>query len=89
MKRREKVDSGKVGAALGQVHAAVASGSSAEAACRAAGITTLTYYRWCKAQMNQVQRLEQLEIENARLRRVVSQLCLEKLVLKELAAKSL
>lgn len=77
---------------LRQVRTAVASGESTEDACRAAGIAAATYYRWRReyqgVRLDQALRLKKLEEENARLRRVVSQLCLEKLALKEFAVKS-
>jgi putative transposase len=53
-------------------------------------VTDATYYRWRQEygglKVDQVKRLRELEAENARLRRAVSDLTLEKLVLKEAAA---
>ncbi len=40
----------------------------------------------CGLKVNQVKRMKELEAENARLRRAVSDLTLEKLVLKEAAS---
>src|SRR5512141_510445 len=58
-------------------------------ACREAGITEQTYYRWRKEygglKLEQARRMKQLEKENARLRRLVTDLSLEKQVLKEVA----
>lgn len=49
-----------------------------------------TYYRWCKEygglQVDQAKRLKDLEQENAKLKRLVSELSLEKLVLKDIAS---
>ena len=53
------------------------------------GVTEFTYYRWRKEygglQGDQVKRLKELETENARLRRAVSDLTLDKLILAEAA----
>ena len=52
-------------------------------------MTEVTYYRWRKEygglKTDQVKRLKELEEENARLRKAVSDLTLEKLILKEAA----
>lgn len=54
------------------------------------GITEVTYYRWRQEygglKSDQVKRLKDLEQENARLRKAVSDLTLEKLILKEAAS---
>ena len=51
------------------------------------GISEQTYYRWRKEygglKVCQAKRLKELERENARLRRAVSDLTLDKLILKE------
>lgn len=56
-------------------------------AIRQIGVTEVTYYRWRKEYggMNaeQLKRLKELEKENERLRRAVSDLTLDKLILKE------
>jgi hypothetical protein len=52
-------------------------------------VTEATYYRWRQEygglKTDQVRRLKELETENARLRRAVSDLTVEKLILKEAA----
>jgi transposase-like protein len=57
--------------------------------CRQIGISEQSYYRWRREygglKTDQARRLKDLERENARLRRAVSDLTLEKLVLKEAA----
>jgi putative transposase len=59
-------------------------------ACKEAGISDVSYYRWRKEygglQVDQAKRLKALEQENARLKRVVADLSLEKSMLKELAS---
>ena len=56
---------------------------------RQLGVNKVTYYRWRKEfggmKTNQAKRLKELERENLRLRRAVSDLTLEKLILKEAA----
>ncbi len=57
--------------------------------CRHIGVSEQSYYRWRKdyggLKMDQARRLKDLERENARLKRAVADLTLEKLVLKEAA----
>jgi transposase-like protein len=51
------------------------------------GITEQTYYRWRKEyggmKTVQVRKLKELERENSRLKKVVADLTLDKLILKE------
>jgi cell division protein FtsB len=53
-------------------------------------VTEVSYYRWRREfgglKSDQVKRMKELEAENARLRRAVSDLTLEKLILKEAAS---
>ena len=75
---------------LRQVEVAVVNGKTTPIACREGGITEQTYYRWRKEfgglQVDQARRLKELESENAKLKRLVSELSLEKLVLKDIAS---
>ena len=75
---------------LRQVEVAVANGKSRPGACKEAGIVEQTYYRWRKEygglKVDQARRLKELEQENSRLKRLVSELSLEKLVLKDIAS---
>jgi len=56
---------------------------------KALGIHEVTYYRWRKEyggmSLPQARRLKELERENAHLRQAVSDLTLDKLILKEAA----
>jgi putative transposase len=65
-------------------------GKTTSQACKEAEITEQTYYRWRKEygglQVDQAKRLKELEQENAKLKRLVSELSLEKLVLKDIAS---
>jgi len=75
---------------LRQIEVAVANGKMTPAACRESGITEQTYYRWRKEfgglQVDQARRLKELEQENAKLKRLVAELSLDKLVLKDIAS---
>ena len=77
-------------AKLRQVDVPTSRGRPVAEAVRAIGVTEVTYHRWRSEygglKGGQVRRLKELEAENARLRRAVSDLTLEKLILKEAAA---
>ena len=74
---------------LRQIEVGIANGKPASQACKEAEITIQTYYRWRKEygglKLNQAKRLKALEKENAKLKRVVAELSLEKQVLKDIA----
>lgn len=76
-------------AKLRQVDVLVWQGTAVADAVRQIGVTEVTYYRWRQEygglKLDQVKRLKQLELENARLRKAVSDLTLDKLILKEAA----
>ena len=74
---------------LRQVDVLVAQGKTVTDAIRTIGVTYVTYSRWKQEygglKSDQVKRLKELEQENARLRRAVSDLTLDKLILAEAA----
>ncbi len=76
-------------ARLRQVDVLTSQGKSVANAVRAIGTTQVTYYRWRREfgglKSDQVRKLKNLEAENARLRRAVSDLTLDKMILKEAA----
>jgi cell division protein FtsB len=76
-------------AKLRQVDVLVSQGKSVAEAVRAIGVTEVTYYRWRQEfgglKSDQVKRMKELEAENARLRRAVSDLTLDKMILAEAA----
>jgi putative transposase len=76
-------------AKLRQVEVLTSQGQSMADAIRSIGVTEVTYYRWRQEfgglKSNQVKRLKDLEAENSRLRRAVSDLTLDKLILQEAA----
>ena len=76
-------------AKLRQVEVLTSQGQSLADAIRSIGVTEVTYYRWRQEfgglKSDQVKRLKDLEAENTRLRRAVSDLTLDKLILQEAA----
>jgi transposase-like protein len=74
-------------AKLRQVEVLTSQGQSVADAIRSIGVTEVTYYRWRQEfgglKSDQVKRLKDLETENSRLRRAVSDLTLDKLILQE------
>jgi len=77
-------------AKLRQVEVLTAQGKPVAEAVRTIGVTEPTYYRWRSEygglKLDQVKRMKQLEAENARLRKAVADLALEKVILKEAAS---
>ena len=88
MGRRPKPE--EIVSKLRQVDVLVSQGKSVAEAIRSIGVTEVTYYRWRKEfgglKADQVKRLKDLETENARLRKAVADLTLDKLILKEAAS---
>jgi transposase-like protein len=74
---------------LRQVEVLQGQGASVADAVRQIGVTVQTYYRWRRLYggmgREQLRRLKELEKENHRLRRAVSDLTLDKLILAEAA----
>ena len=86
---RKRHTAEEIVAKLRQVDVLMAQGRSVADAVRAIGVTEVTYYRWRNEygglKGDQVKRLKELETENNRLRRAVSDLTLDKLILAEAA----
>jgi len=74
-------------AKLREAEVLLAQGMKVAEVVKAIGIHEVTYYRWRKEyggmKVTQVKRLKELEKENARLRRAVSDLTLDKMILQE------
>jgi transposase-like protein len=74
-------------AKLRQVDVLTSQGQSVAEAIRSIGVSEVTYYRWRQEfgglKSDQVKRLKELETENTRLRRAISDLTLDKLILQE------
>lgn len=84
---RKKFEAGQIIGHLRTIEIFIGKGKTAAEACREVGITEQTYYRWRKEyggmQVSQAKRLKELEKENARLKKAVAELTLDKLILKE------
>jgi len=74
---------------LRQIDVLVAQGRTIGQACKEAEITEQSYYRWRNEygglEIEQAKRFKELERENARLKRLVADLSLEKQILKDVA----
>ena len=74
---------------LRQIEVGIANGKTHPVACREAGITEQTYYRWRKEygglKVDQAKRLKELEQENLKLKRLVAELSLDKQILQDIA----
>lgn len=72
---------------LREVEVLVAKGSTVADASRQIGVTEQTLYRWRKEyggmRIDQARRLKDLEAENARLKKLVADLSLDKMILSE------
>ena len=90
MGRRKAHTPEEIVAKLRQVEVLAAQGKAVSEAVRAIGVTERTYCRWRAEfgglKLDRVKRLKELERENARLRKAVSDLTLEKVILKEAAS---
>ena len=76
-------------AKLREVEVELAKGTPVAQACKKIAVTEQTYYRWRKEygglKTDQARRMKDLEKENVRLRRAISDLTLDKLILQEAA----
>jgi putative transposase len=87
---KKRYSSEQIIAKLRQIEVQLAQGKSIALACKDAAISEQSYFRWRKEygglQIEQARRLKDLERENARLRRLVADLSLEKQILKDVAS---
>lgn len=88
MARVKKYAPEQIVSVLRQIEAAVSNGKTTAEACREAAITEETYYRrlikYGGLQVDQVRRLKMLQQENVQLKRLVAELSLEKIALRDL-----
>lgn len=87
---RKRYTPEEIVAKLRQVEVMTAQGGSVSDAVKSIGVTEVSYYRWRREfgglKTDQVKRIKELEVENLRLRKAVSDLTLDKLILKEAAS---
>jgi transposase-like protein len=73
---------------LREIELSINQGMEVVHACRQAGISDQSYYRWRKEyggmKVDQAKRYKELEQENARLKRLVADLSLDNAMLKEI-----
>ncbi len=86
---RKRYSPEEIIANLREVEVRLSQGETIGTAVRAIGVTEQTYYRWRREygglKVNQAKRLKELEKENQRLRKAVSDLTLDKMILAEAA----
>ena len=84
---RKRYKPEEIVAKLRQVDVLVSQGQSMADAIRQIGVSEVIFYRWRQEfgglKIEQVKRLKDLELENSRLRKAVSDLTLDKLILQE------
>ena len=87
--RKRKYGAEEIVAKLREAEVLIAQGKTVADAARQIGVTEQSYYRWRREyggmRSDQAKRLKELERENARLRRAVSDLTLDKVILTEAA----
>jgi transposase-like protein len=76
-------------AKLREAEVLLSQGATVAEVTKELGISEVTYYRWRKEyggmKVNQAKKLKDLEKENTRLRKAISDLTLDKLILEEAA----
>ena len=89
MMKRSKFSEGQIAFILKQAE----DGTSVGEVCRKAGISEATYYNWRKKYAglmpSEMKRLKQLEDENAKLKRLVAGLSLDKAMLQDVLSRKL
>ena len=93
MSRGKRYSTEQIIKILREVEIYTSKGQPAEQSIRSCGISEQTYYRWRKEyggiSVDQAKRFKEIEKENLRLRKAVSDLTLDKLILEEaLSGKS-
>lgn len=87
MSRGKRYSAEQIIKILREVEIYSAQGQAIAQVSRSCGITEQTYYRWRREygglQIDQAKRFKSIEKENARLRKAVSDLTLDKLILQE------
>ena len=93
MRRGQKTSAEQVVLKLRQIEVQTAQGKSIAVACKEADVSEQSYYRWRKEygglKVDQAKKMKDLQRENARLRRLVADLSLEKQVLADVASGNL
>ena len=89
---RKRYKPEEIGAKLRQVDVLVSQGQNMVDAIRQIAVSEVTYYQWRQEfgelKTERVKRLKDLELENSRLRKAVSDLTLDELILQEAAREN-
>ena len=89
MAARKNFSTGQIINALRKAEVGIANGKAIKDVCRELGVSEQTYYRWRREyggmKASQAKRLKDLEKKNARLKRAVANLTVDKLILEEAA----
>ena len=84
---RKRYSPEKIIGMLREAEVALAQGMTIGVICRQLSISEQSYYRWRKQygglRISQVKRMKDIERENARLKKAVAELTLDKVILKE------
>ena len=84
---RKRYTPEKIIGMLREAEVALAQGMTVGAICRQLSISEQSYYRWRKQygglKISQFKRMKDMERENARLKKAVAELTLDKVILKE------
>lgn len=87
MKKRIRHTPEQIVSKLRRAEALRAEGKTVPEICQALGVAEQTFYRWRnqygQMEQSEVKRLKELETENARLKKLVADLSLDKAILKE------
>ncbi len=87
---RKRFTSEQIIGKLREAEVELARGKKMPQVCKQLGVTQQTYYRWRKEygglRVDQAKRLRDLEKENARLKKLVADLSLDKDILREAAS---
>ena len=90
---RKRFSAEQIVVLLRQIEVLMSQGKAAPVACREAGVSQPSYYRWRKEygglEVDQAKRMKELERENVRLKRLVADLSLENQILKDVTAGSM
>ena len=85
--KRKRYSPEKIIGMLREAEVALAQGITVGEICRKLSVSEQSYYRWRKQyggmKISQVKRLKDMERENARLKKAVAELTLDKVILKE------
>ena len=84
---RKRYSPEKIIGMLREAEVALAQGMTVGQICRQLSVSEQSYYRWRKQygglRISQVKRIKDMERENARLKKAIAELTLDKVILKE------